>query len=576
MKGVISWIGIILLSLFTEIIKAQNPELNLIKYWNYRERLRKYFIAISPNNEKGTNIPASSITGNGYRTLSWGDGNGCLQYYIGLLATEYRLLKLFGLDYTNTRNELFYALKAVERLDITAEEYFRRGLNKPVFCTLAGTICIYSDTLDHNGFFIRDDVDESIKIFNNNLNKYTISSTYVNHINKNGLPYEQSKDNVWHYLLNLALVVKLVDDNEIKQLATDISYRMIKWMHKSLTYEVTLPCLDWPPLCTEKIVDLCWRIINPITNKDVEDGAKVDEIYGGLCCTSIDGFSYGFAEAGNWITKKELHYSCSKDKKNWFINNILSPPFIVVNDKVTHSYDTYSYRSLATVAGFDTIGGWDTYEFLVLRSYEDYDHPYEHFPLIYTILHGRSSKFDDYYQTQFERYEDLLNSAPTCGTYNFGKNNIPSRPSNWSVSNRLVWPEKIDKDDELGYYNGIDYMLLHNLFWLTYIVPETVDSYNNSGCILPHTVDFLGIPLYTIGEKTNPLIINARSSINFSCKIKANGGAKFFSKEINLMAGFEVEKGGIFSTEKGIFIPKVNKIYCSYKKYVPTTCINIP
>ncbi len=177
MKGVISWIGIILLSLFTEIIKAQNPELNLIKYWNYRERLRKYFIAISPNNEKGTNIPASSITGNGYRTLSWGDGNGCLQYYIGLLATEYRLLKLFGLDYTNTRNELFYALKAVERLDITAEEYFRRGLNKPVFCTLAGTICIYSDTLDHNGFFIRDDVDESIKIFNNNLNKYTISST---------------------------------------------------------------------------------------------------------------------------------------------------------------------------------------------------------------------------------------------------------------------------------------------------------------------------------------------------------------------------------------------------------------
>ena len=107
---------------------SQNVELNFQKYLNYRERLFRYYIATSPNDEKGTNIPGMRIKDG---VLNFGDGNGGLPYYIGWLATEYRLLQLYDQDISETRNLLLWALKAVERLDRTAEMYFR-GNNIPL------------------------------------------------------------------------------------------------------------------------------------------------------------------------------------------------------------------------------------------------------------------------------------------------------------------------------------------------------------------------------------------------------------------------------------------------------------
>jgi hypothetical protein len=43
---------------------------------------------------------------------------------MGMLATEYKLLKNEGKDTTKTLQELLYALKAIERLDTSAESYY--------------------------------------------------------------------------------------------------------------------------------------------------------------------------------------------------------------------------------------------------------------------------------------------------------------------------------------------------------------------------------------------------------------------------------------------------------------------
>jgi hypothetical protein len=43
-------------------------------------------------------------------------------YYLGLLATEYRLLKDAGEDVSGVLNELYYALATINRLDLKAEE----------------------------------------------------------------------------------------------------------------------------------------------------------------------------------------------------------------------------------------------------------------------------------------------------------------------------------------------------------------------------------------------------------------------------------------------------------------------
>ncbi|MDA3930733.1 MAG: T9SS type A sorting domain-containing protein [Prolixibacteraceae bacterium] len=55
----------------------------------------------------------------------------------------------------------------------------------------------------------------------------------------------------------------------------------------------------------------------------------------------------------------------------------------------------------------------------------------------------------------------------------------------WSCPNRFVWPELNGVNDpdyqwRSGYYNGLDYMVLHNLYWLTKVnASESVATYMN-------------------------------------------------------------------------------------------------
>lgn len=126
-----------------QTIYAQNSTLNETKYWHYRERLQTKFMAVSNGNEQGTNIPASKIFED---TLCWGDGNAQLSDYICVLATEYRLLKDNGKDYSHTRNDLRNAINALLRLDYNAETYYQNN-------GAAGTPSA-------NGFIVRDDVSK--------------------------------------------------------------------------------------------------------------------------------------------------------------------------------------------------------------------------------------------------------------------------------------------------------------------------------------------------------------------------------------------------------------------------------
>jgi hypothetical protein len=59
-----------------------------------------------------------------------------------VLHFEYRLLKDNQKDYSQTLCELKYALSAVDRIDDTAEYH-------------------YGSTNNLNGFFLRDDIDDS-------------------------------------------------------------------------------------------------------------------------------------------------------------------------------------------------------------------------------------------------------------------------------------------------------------------------------------------------------------------------------------------------------------------------------
>jgi hypothetical protein len=111
--------------------------------------------------ERGESLPAGVIVPLGcrdnldtindveYGSMTWGDGMIRHGFYLRLLATEYALKKKYNQDLTGTLNELYYALAAINRLDISAE---------PELDEIYGIEGFYGPSL--NGFYMRDDVPE--------------------------------------------------------------------------------------------------------------------------------------------------------------------------------------------------------------------------------------------------------------------------------------------------------------------------------------------------------------------------------------------------------------------------------
>lgn len=488
---------------------SQSLEQNLKKYWYYRDRLKSDFMVVDNNNGQGTNIPASlrnkkeDAQGVMQTYLEWGDAEAYLGQYVMVLATEYKLLKDNEQDYSETLQELKNALNAFERLDKYAEYWWRDP---------------HSSTLpdDINGFFIRDDVGEVEQSPNCILNHPNsqlaqsgiteIESDFIN-ANDGGHPCEMSKDQVWQMLSGLALVETLVDEPgyiiqdalganvTFREWTRKITHRVITYMHGAQYQEN-------------------WWIINPITLDPVRRGAEVSEDFGiTLYGASSNGFSYGFAEAGDFITKLQgytsLHYGSSN-------SNDMEDDFHIVASltgcnlswwlqwlNIDPPAKSYSYQTLMTIIGNENVVTapipcwgypYQSYNYFDwLRAMYYCTEWYEQFFLLYGIFHGfpvnsnTNMPFVTYSDHLWkEIYSGLLDLAPDCGPYNFDEIENENWPDvDWSSTNRLIWPERLgNSNEDPGYYNGLDYMLLHNLFCLVYEnFIENIESGNTESLI---------------------------------------------------------------------------------------------
>ena len=584
-------------------ILAQTSQENLNKYWYYRQRLKDYFVVVDQNDGFGTNIPFAQIKNDANNiTMYGGDGNGTMQYYIGVLATEYRLLAENGqtAEAANTKNELKYALNAVNRLDLYAENYFRIDYTQSKYDDYGTKNPFIFDVKsdDLNGFFVRDDFGDNFRDkLPFNVKSIKIDALFNNHSDKNTNkhhPYEESKDNVWTYLANLALVATLVDDPVIVKMAKDIAWRMVNYMHETHTY------VDNNFITVKRKY---WAVENPVSGDPVEDGSNVEES-GFNCESDFNGWDFGFAEAGNKITDynndvtySDLHWGCSPDKGNEYMNGIQRKGLLWGSYPY---YDTYSYRILASTIRFTSIDGNSTYDFLIdkrnnetirlntgglkvvpdvllqwwnstgvlssiMKKFSNISVPipYEHLPLIALTLDrdkvGKPSSFYTNQISEMQYYETLLNSAPTCGTYNFGNqfsNSLSPRTPKWGISNRLVWPEKennghLDDEEGQGYYPGLDYMLLQNLYWLNYLNSPNLNLTMNDGWFNSKWFNEL---LYRSCE-TGANIVSSRI-IPKGRTIDYEAGVG-----IDLLPGFTAEAGSIFTASIDNSIPVYSKSY---------------
>lgn len=127
-------------------------------YWNYRDLFRKNYTHIGI--EHGKSIPFEGLheidvirtvnPGHAdiHGRIDYGDANITHGYYLAVLASEFRLLiNSNPIDWeavTACRNELYFALEAINRIDQYSNMYFIQGLTFP------------SQPLD--GFLTRGDV----------------------------------------------------------------------------------------------------------------------------------------------------------------------------------------------------------------------------------------------------------------------------------------------------------------------------------------------------------------------------------------------------------------------------------
>lgn len=129
---------------FPILILSQNPINNQIKYWYYRDRLH-YFVMPGSNNGQSivSDIRNRDAGADFYSSISFGQEWTQMGNYIGMLATEYRLLFNNGQysDASNTLIELNFALDALIRMDECEDE-----------------VPWNFSTEYFDGFFIRNDV----------------------------------------------------------------------------------------------------------------------------------------------------------------------------------------------------------------------------------------------------------------------------------------------------------------------------------------------------------------------------------------------------------------------------------
>ncbi len=147
---------------------SQTDDINHRKYWYYRSRLTNDFMKIGP--KQGESLPFScrGKYGNGYgdpTSLYSQVGTDVVSQlgpYICVLATEYKLLKDNNQPTDSTLREIYYAMEAFNRLDYNGESVYGYAKNfDGFFIRTDVSKTLVTDNMDH--FNYDGVVDPSIK-----------------------------------------------------------------------------------------------------------------------------------------------------------------------------------------------------------------------------------------------------------------------------------------------------------------------------------------------------------------------------------------------------------------------------
>lgn len=428
---------------------------NLLKYWRYRDRFNHAFTVLGV--ECGNSLPAAARGGDSWVApeLQFGDAVLDMGYYLGVLATEYRLLKNYGQDASTTERELYYALQEINRLDAFAESAWVEYL-------ASGTLDFCAAPANLNGFLIRDERgNDFVNIYGPRLNAQVgrLNVVHVDRTQPIVRPTELSQDHLYSLMTGLALTAKLVDPPtqyggiHLVQEVKDITTRVVNQI-KNHQWIITNPVRN---RCVFGISHGCWAhppdpLVDPA---------------GYITCCSDGGavtlpYSFGLAEAANKIVYGFTPGASfgpfhNPDSLNsvpvWMLSTLVwAPPR-------WHGENFVLQLSAIGDSVFDSTGFNLTMPRLNHVSKKE---DREHLPLIHHVLYNRGHLISN------EQMECMIDSAPCSGP--FGRLYGRAGPYEWCTNNRFQInlgersdPRVIDRCKE---YYGLDFMLLYNLYRL--------------------------------------------------------------------------------------------------------------
>lgn len=510
--------------------QSNQESLNLT-YWNLRSDFQKRFTligegpgysipiaALDPADHYGTGCSQNNISG----ISRFGDEPQLQGYYLAMLATEYALKGQADQETNSTLNELYYALRAINRLDEQAEFYLSQNQS--------GTSL--------NGLLCRDDVPST---YMNEfvLNQYPITLDVRDLrypcVESDGYDMEweccpgpgvtpgafnkgnyMSQDHVFNLLMGLAMVKRYVPDIFVKPTVADqgfflvdetkaITMRIMNYITSAKTFNEDVCGLSFPDV---QEIQATWSICNPFTNTREH---PVSELH---------VFSYPLALAAQNITGtnySNLPVTWMVTDPNWWQQAYIfcRPQYIMVPSDWANFWSeignlpTYNYTINYPVVNCVLPMGC-TVNF---TDHETAEWPQLRMNAYLTMLigslsgviphnkitqmgdeFGKSQILDLVYSTLHNDipvrpasfYENLLLLMPCEGPFNNDAANTAVNDESWPWNTTMYWSQGQSQgqpyDGSLGEYNGLDWMLLYNLYRLNFNTGYSAYSDNSCPC----------------------------------------------------------------------------------------------
>jgi hypothetical protein len=548
--------------------EAQNDYLNHQKYWYYRMRLLKSFMVVGDCD--GCSIPANQRHYRDWEanparnsTLKFGDGTIVLGVYISVLATEYHMLTQTNQSTIQTRKELYYALKAFNRLDLKQEECMNMG-------------CIQG--LDRlNGFFMREDIPPDFLVQHpelvppnetSPLTATDLKTDYVPYAGNGSQCVEESQDQAISMLMGLKLCAKYIpqgcyfkgDNDNLPPFTFQDGETDLLIEAKAITKRIV-----------KYMKDNGWMLYRPC------GGGLANGGHGGNVSLA---YAYALSKIAFDITNDSYF-----EQENQTINYCI---WLGAVDAAILTGGCTAWHSHSMTYQLMAIGGDVNFSSCLLTNAFSNDRTilanqssggqagkcaFEWMPLLHAIFENYNLTSNLWPNT----YADYLNSAPCKGPYGFHKDlsdpNVVNDPEliqhypysqglnvphyNWSSPNLLYkpgtrWNNTTDPGSGafFGEYNGLDYMLLYNLYRINQL---RQDNNLNIGYqnLLESNIN-INVPINAplgpdLGSHSRPLTSSSFVNITSSSKINANGDMTFRAgKEIALKPGFEVHSTADF------------------------------